>query len=91
MVTRSAPSRLAMVAQSTAVLPAPITMTLRPTFKLCCAGLAGFNEFEAVDNGLFAFDSQAGRPAQAHAQHDGVELLLQLSQRDILAEFNARS
>ena len=39
MVTRSAPRRRAIVAQSTAVLPAPITITLRPTWRFAGAVL----------------------------------------------------
>jgi hypothetical protein len=79
---------LAIVAQSTAVLPAPITMTLRPTLNFSAGNLAGFNEFQAVQHSLFAGNAQAGRAGQSHAQHNRIELLLERGRSDILADLN---
>ena len=77
IVTVSAPSRLETVATSIAVLPAPITTTLRadvhsakrPRMRL-------EDEVERLPDAfeVFAFDRKRQRSPQADAQEYGVEL-----------------
>ena len=91
MVTRRAPSRFAMVAQSMAVLPAPITTTLRPivmpsAFSLLCSMYSRPSTIV-----LFARDPHGRRRAEADAQKDRVEARSQIVERQIRAELAFRS
>ena len=80
MVTVSAPSRLAAVATSIAVLPAPITRTSAPTSHSVNGRVWVWkmkSSASQTPSQVLALDPQRQRPAQADAQEDGVERLEQ--------------
>ncbi len=89
MVTWFAPRRLAIVAQSIAVLPAPITTTLRPMTRFGRVQFALLDVFQSINNVLFARNAQRCRGTQAYAEKDGAKVCLEISQGEILAEFLA--
>ena len=64
-----------MVAQSIAVLPAPITTHFVADPHARRVDLALLDKLETIEDMLFARDAKRWRAPQAHAQEDRIEAL----------------
>jgi hypothetical protein len=88
-VTSSAPSSLACMAASIAVMPPPMTTTLRPIsgVKDLRPG-ADADEIDCVENAsrIFAVDAERVDAGQPHSKETGVVIRGQLLERDVAAE-----